>query len=792
MTIFKIISLTFFLSLVYNTTQAQYKILGAVRDKNNVAIEFANISLQIKDSIITQTTTDSLGSFAFINITSGAYQIITSHFDAQDTMKIDLKNDTLINIFSTNNSTLEGVVVTGKRPAIVRKTDRLIFTPNIQIVGNAMDILAKTPMITVIDDNISIIGKSSIQYQINGKTQYKDYNSFIQYLRGIPADDVSRIEVITNPPAQFDAQGNSGVINIILKKKTNRGLQTNISNVTQYNNEWLNRTGLGISYDYNKLQLYANLNGVAGNNLAERKDITYFSNQDWNQINNRVSTTKNLSADIGINYDLTQKWSIGTSIYGGLSRPKSDENINTSIFQSSTTQLDSLLTTNSISLEPFNHFGANFNTSYKINESGQKLTFEADCFQYTTNRTQDILYNFYKDNLIFRPSEKKQSGNDQNMEINTANILYELPTSVVQLSFGGKLTFIKTQNQTNFYNIEDEYRIPDNTKFDNFVYSENTQAIFANASKYIPKWGFQFGLRGENTQTKGNSIAYSKETKDRYFKLFPSLYIVHQPNEKSSFSLNYNRRIDRPGFVSINPFIWYSNPYAYTQGNPQLKPYFINAIDFNYIYLNKWFLGAGYSNTKDMYSEITFFDTVHNTQVTNIKNFINSNGAYISLSANHTLWDRWVFIPQFYINYFDVKSQRAEVSNSKNLSYYFSISNQIYLNKSKTFLADINGWYMSPMLNVYNHYQSRWSTNIGLSKYFLDQKLKIALKVNDIFKSEATNFYSTIADTRQEKYRYNGSRYVQLNIQYNLLYGKSKKVKQSQSNKQELKRTDIK
>ena len=253
------------------------------------------------------------------------------------------------------------------------------------------------------------------------------------------------------------------------------------------------------------------------------------------------------------------------------------------------------------------------------------------------------------------------------------------------LWYGGKLSFIKTQNNVNYFDTTLGNPIFDPTQSNEFNYDENTQAIYLNGTKKInEKWETQLGFRLENTQTEGVSKTLNQKNTNSYTKLFPTFYLTYTPNEKNSFSINYNKRINRPSYNRLNPFRWYSNPFSYTEGNPFLQPSFSNNLELNYTFNDNWSNSIYYSHTDNGFEQITIVDNTDNIQKTIAQNFFKTTiiGISESYTYNKLKWLSSTF--SFDWNY--SKSESLIPITNQNLNgsnAYFSTTNDFNLNKNK-------------------------------------------------------------------------------------------------------------
>lgn len=775
--------------LFQNQVFSQIKISGQIKNEKNNPVEFIEIQLQNKDSIIFKSElTNAEGKF-ILETEKGEYSLLVRQVGGiYHKQKISVNQDTYIGIINITEKTqqLQEVVITSKKKLIDRKVDRLIFNVENSISasgGDAIDALKITPRVKVKNDNISMIGKNNMSVMVDDKLILLTGDELINFLKSIPSDNIKSIEVITTPPAKYDAEGNSGLINIKLKKsKLN---QWNASLRSSYIQSTYPKGSFGGNFDYqkNKLSLYSNLNYVNGSNAPVETNKIYYPLGLWNEENKRRDFQNSVNGRIGADYKISEKFSVGMQYLGSFSKPKIAENSLTTIYNQTNSQIDSYINTLSENLGKNNNHSLNLNSTVVFDTIGRKMNINLDYFKFKND-----------DNRIFNTINLLSANNTslQDIQNYSAKIDFEHPLKWINLSYGGKLSFIKTQNNVNYFDTTLGNPIFDPTQSNEFNYDENTQAIYLNGAKKLnEKWETQLGFRLENTQTEGVSKTLNQKNTNSYTKLFPTFYLTYSLNEKNSFSINYNKRINRPSYNRLNPFRWYSNPFSYTEGNPFLQPSFSNNLELNYTFNDNWSNSIYYSHTDNGFEQITIVDNTDNIQKTIAQNFFKTTiiGISESYTYNKLKWLSSTF--SFDWNY--SKSESLIPITNQNLNgsnAYFSTTNDFNLNKNKTLLFNISYWYNFKGTSDLDKNNAYSQLDASIKYFAFDKKLQISFNANDILSTNRP-IYTSFTNNIQIDYKnYYDVRLFRLSLVYKFGNKNINVEKKEVGNQEEKERTN--
>ena len=743
----------------------QSKIIGNVIDGKNNAIEFAEIRLLTQDSIAVKSEFSNAQGLFSIQATHGNYIIQVRHLkDIIYSKNIDLhRGINLGNIKVNSIQEIKEVVVEGKKKLIERKVDRLVFNVENFISatgGDALDALRLTPSIRVKNDQISMIGKSGMSVMVDDRLIQLSGDDLINFLKTIKSDNIKSIEVITTPPAKYDAEGNSGIVNIKLKKaKLN---QWNTSLRSSYIQSTYPKGSFGGSFDYqkNKFSLYSDLNYINGSNLPIQTNQIYYATGLWDEISQIRNYQNSLNTRIGINYKMTDRWNMGIQYLGNFNKPNIKENILTTVYNADDSSVNSYIKTLSDSENKNDNHSINLNSIIEMDTIGRKMILNLDYFKYKNNLNR----NFSTIDLV-----SANNTSLQDIENYSAKLDFEHPLKWVNLSYGGKLSFIKTNSNVNYFDTTTGNPVFDPTQSNIFEYKENTQAVYISGNKKISeKWQTQLGFRLENTQTQGYSQTLNQKNNNDYTKLFPTFYITYTPTEKNTFSLSYNKRINRPSYGILNPFRWYKNPFSYVEGNPFLKTSFSDNIELSYTRNDNWSNTLYFSHTKNGFEQLTLIDNNTNIQRTVAENLFNTSvfGISESYTFKKIKWLSSTF--SFNWNYSWSKSLIPITNQNLNgANAYFSTNNDFVLNKSKTLLFNISYWYNFKGVSDLDKNNAYSQLDTSIKYLVLDKKLQISFNVNDILGSNRP-IYTSYTDNTQIDYKnYYDVRLFRLSLTYN-------------------------
>ncbi|ANH84121.1 hypothetical protein A8C56_21325 [Niabella ginsenosidivorans] len=665
---------------------------------------------------------------------------------------------------------MQNVTVVGKRPLIERKVDRIVFNVENSITalgGDAIDALRVTPNIQLQNDVIGLVGKSSVRVMINDKIIPLSGNELLNYLRSIPASNIQKIEVISSPPSKYDAEGDSGLINIQLKQATTDSWSTSIR--SSYTQAFYPSFDGGVNYSYqkNKISILTDISaGAQRKTYSNDIHYTYPSELWYNEVNN-TNSVKNYGALVKLQYDISKLQTIGFQYSGNFNRQNNVE-INRSRSYFNGNQLKDYSTDGVTSMKPTST-ALNLNYEKKIDSSGKKLSIDLDYFNSRLPRDNEFTSNLrdISDGTAEYNFANNRSG--QNIQNYSAKLDMFMPYKWGIMEYGLKATATKTKNDVivDFYN-NPNHLVPYLSQHDIFQYKEKVQAIYLSALKKVgSNLEIKAGLRGEFTQTLGNSITSDSSIKKDYFKLFPTAYLLYRPTPKSTIILNFSRRIGRPDFAYLNPARWYFNPRSYAEGNPFLQPSFTYNLSLNYSYRNIINVEGYYLRKTNGYSQIVFHDTISDYQIFRRLNFYNYSGWGMNVNLALKISSWWESYTEGNASWSRAQNFIPIVEKEyKGYARSISTTQTLTINPSKTLISTIYFRYRFPSReNIYNTSNSS-TLDVGF-KYLLSKgKFILGLNFSDILKKDYSTITTFSEGIAQSFTQYYDTRRVRLSISY--------------------------
>jgi hypothetical protein len=785
------------LVLIYSSVSfSQIKVTGKVVNYENIPIDLAEVLLINEDSIAQKSElTNSKGEFV-LTITKGNYLLQIRQFGKKlYNSKIDLTQELdLGNIkISQRNEVLAEVIINSKKKLIERKVDRLVFNVENSIAasgGDAIDALRLTPGIRVQNDAISMIGKSGMGVMVDDKLIQLSGEDLVNFLKTIRKENIKNIEVITTPPSKYEAEGNSGLINIILKKAKKNSWSSSIN--TSYKQATYPTGIVGGSFNYQKekLSINSNLNYSKGNYSGIEGNKIFYPTQVWDSRNKGKYDTNLLSSRLGIDYQIKKKWSMGIQYINSTNRPKINENNNTTIVGHNNSYLGNIITKgDQLISKDLNSL--NLHSLINLDTIGTKMNIDFDYLNYLNGNERNFNTNT---SLSSTPSIENgfyAANNNSNTKIENyaAKIDIEQPAKWANFSYGGKISYSNSVNALNFYDTTNGIPVLDPLQSNEFVYKENTQSLYISVNKKLgKKWNTQLGVRMESTQTNGFSITMNQLNKNSYTKLFPTFYVTYLANDNNTLSLTYNKRIRRPGFSELNPFRWYFNNYSYSEGNPNLQPNYSHNIGLDYSYKDNLFTSLSFTAGIDNSSQVTLLNPQTYEQIIQRLNYFNDYS--IRLNQVHVYNKLKWFESQNSFNIYYVKAHSRiypiTFKNTDGFGASFNSSNSFILDKKSNYMAGLYFQYNFPSQT--SSFQKNHSTNsldLFIQSNFYEKKLQITVAAENLLKSD--NFNNTgYSNNIQLNYRgYYDSRYIGCMITYKFGNNNIKGKKRTNINEEE-------
>ncbi|GAA3960310.1 outer membrane beta-barrel family protein [Mucilaginibacter dorajii] len=749
---YKVSTLSFLLllSLIYQSSAQA--VSGRVIETGGRGIEGATITvLNATDStLVKYEVSNKEGYFELTNLNNGVFTLNVSCIGYNSQLLKNIRfNGSSVKLtdvaLNKQLKELKEVAIASKRPVLERKVDRWIFNLNNSIMANGASLfeaLQVAPFLKVSDNGVSMVGKGAMGVMVNEKIIYLSGTDLTNYLKALRSESVEKIEIITNPPAKYEAQGNAGLINIVLKKNESLGWRGSLSSTyrkavySSYNNNlalFFRSKKVNSSFTFSQSRYHTILNdwlNIIGNSGQ------ILSNEQ------RISNTPGLQAGLSIDYGLNKHNNIGF-IYNISHSKEKDTYVNNYSYGTSNT-VDSALNTKGEMSRPLFAQTLNIYHDIKIDSAGKKLSSSVNFF---TNRPE-VRNNFVSESESTYAAV--QNNNSSKYNIWSIQSDLTLPYKWAKIETGAKFANYNNNANVAYYNNIQNNLLQDQTRSNDFDYTEkNLAAYYSMESDLSKKWTAKAGLRYEYTMTDGYSPTLDQRNKRNYGALFPTTYIVYKADENDVFSLNYSRRINRPGLSSLNPFDYYTNIYTYSTGNPLLLPSYSNNFELNYLYKSMFSFTVFTQHASDVNSLLT---TIEGPLVVSSRgNFLTRDnvGAYVSF--NRAFFNWWENSSSASFFYSSSKSKIEAIPIQNGTSASFSVNNNFKATKLLNFYLNYSQSLPSTSGNTYTYSQRDFRVGARLKllnnnliinpSYFLGTVNKYDARFSEFVQTERTDYH---------------------------------------------------
>jgi hypothetical protein len=777
---------------------AQSVLSGRILDKDSVPLASATILLLSypDTTYITGTTTDMDGRFEILNIKPNNYILSLSMIGYK---KVDVSQQIEENsivqirdvILEDDIHLLSEVTVTGKRSSFKvesGKTTVNLSSALLSTDGNILDALRKLPGVIVQNDGTIILnGKSGADVLIDDKVTYLSGENLVNYLRSIPAKSVENIELISQPSSKYDASGSSGIINIQKKRIKEQGINIAASSGLEGGKHTRGVENLSLSFRHNKLNIYTDYSYNWGEDFIEILVSGHYLDPATSQ---PLDLRKDFVSDIkrqyrghyiktGIDYDLSDKITLGTYFSSNWFDRSKNELTISDFFYKDKPQSDSTLTALSTPDFVYTNIIGGANILYKFAESGKwDASFDYQIF----DQEDDHLLKSIFETHISPVKEDTLSGKTKG-DIKIYNGQTNLSYSISEkfgITAGLKSAFVNIGTSAMYKNLIDGNWLEDTDLSSNFDYKENINAgYFQLNTKWSSKFLTEIGFRLENTYTKNHYSSAIQDTifSKRYTHLFPNLMAQYQLSENHDLSIGYSRRIIRPNYRNMNPFVEVKDQFLYEQGNTELKPELIDNIEISWLFKKRYAFNAFYSHRSNPIS-LSFL--VEDSRVLIIPRNLSSNNSFgLRIGLNNLKpFDWWTSHINGSLIYkqFDWMIPGKTYTN-KATTPMIHISNQFALPWG--WRGEANGFYSGKMIEGQTIVKPLWTISLGVRKNLFNDKFNMYIYAQDIFYSMRPRVIvdsNYLYYTSKEK---NDSRMIGISISYR--FNRGNEIKKSQN-----------
>ena len=788
--------------------QTESSISGQLQDEKGVGISYANIALlkASDSSLVTGSVTDEAGSFKIKSPSEGSFLLRVSAigFKNYETATFNLSQAENSKHFGKivleeDVQQLDEVKVLSLRPTIVNEVDKMVVSVEgtaLAAGSSAFDILAKAPGVWIDQDgNIQLNGKGGVKIMLDGRPTYLSTRELQSMLEGMSAENIKNLEIITNPSARYDAEGASGIINITLKKNELMGMNGSV--YAGYEHRTLSGYSFGgnINVKKGKWSSFANLDMAKRPWVRTSTMVREFNEPGastrFDQSGREEVIRYTPSLRLGTDFDVNEKHSLG--IMANLSYHDAEHDFRTDSYLKNGAPENSLFI-DADNYTAYQFSNGTFNLHYvgKLDTAGTTLSADLDYVRLNNKGNADFYNNFYTiEGKELVDQEILKSDNPTYYDIYSAKVDFSKKISDFgKLELGLKASYVKSDNKLNFYSVEDGTKVRDDKRSNHFIYTEYIYAAYANFNaKLSDRWNVQAGLRAEQTVAEGESVTLDQTTPRDYTNLFPSIFVQQKVSDNYQISYNYSRRIDRPRYDNLNPFIFYLDPYTWATGNPYLRAQFTNSFEIKQTLKNNYNLILGYAITEDFITEIPEQNNADKTTIFSQRNVDDFENISATLVAPVQVTPKWGMNNNLVFAYQKFTTVLDEKPLENNETFFMAqTTNNFQLPKDVKF--ELSAAYQGPLAHGLYKIESQWWIDAGVKKSFMDKKLDVSLNVTDIFKTRqvvgSANFDGNINFFDQ----YFSAQSFRVNVRYMFNKGEKFEMKNRNTSLEELNRAN--
>ncbi|MEO2081627.1 MAG: outer membrane beta-barrel family protein [Leeuwenhoekiella sp.] len=773
--------ISFFLAPFVSFTQSG-NITGKVIDDQQRAVPYANVLLlKAADSTFVKgAVSEENGEILFAEISSGTYLIKASFvgFKESYSSPFELKDQIRIPdlILQENSEALDAVTVNYRKPTVDRRVDRIVFNVENTAIssGTTFDILQRTPGV-IVNQGQLLVKNRPAQVYINDRKVYLTNEELQQLLEGFAGVNVKSVEVITTPPARYDAEGGA-ILNIITSKNLSIGYKgsLNASNTVAIKPKY--NVGTSQYYKTDWLNAFASYNFNSRFDVKTDEGFVQFYNPNgsekatWEDLFQRETRTISHSLNTILDFTLseTEMLSFTANI---LHTPKANSDISgrTETYNPQG-QLDSLYTTQSRLENQRDNLLFNLNYEKQLGENGATLSANANYIDYTDNQMQSVATRYVSAQGNLLNANAFNTIPTQKSQIYTGQLDYSGNLGKWSFEAGAKYSGINSESRQEFFNTAGNVSDADAILNDNFDYTEGIYASYFSFAKDWEKWSFKTGLRGEYTDANGNSRTLGVVNTQEYLELFPTAYLMYAAADNHSFALDYSRRIDRPRFQSLNPYRYFLNENNFQEGNPNIQPAIGNKVKLSYSFKNKLSFELYWDRIDNAMSRLPFQDN-ENLTLRSVNTNLNYEQQY-SLDVIYSEFvNNWMWM-SVYASFFNLENEFVALEDNNSLvqkeinGLYIETLNYLIINPTLN-VAISNNFTSNFLVGSYEYDRPQYRLNVDIQKRFLDGRLIVNLSSEDIFNTNNIPLTSHYLNQNNTFFAMPESQKIRVGVRYN-------------------------
>jgi len=718
---------------------------GVVENSESTPIEFANVYLLNREysTLLKGTTTDENGKFRLI-VDKGTYFIKASYIEAESEpflLEVSKDIDTLT-VTLNDSQQLDEVVIISQKPRLERKVDRLVFNvENTALAdGDIWDVLKRTPNLLIVNDKLTINGNGAVGILINGRKVNIPEKDIINLLSGTSASNVESVEVITNPPAKYSAEGGM-LVNIVLKKDLIAGYNGAVYN--RYRQGVFARHTLGTDHYFrgSKTAFSVNYSYAKNKSIDRFTDNTLFLENDgtsskWLSKENVLRRQQRHNISAFFDYDIDDKNRLSLSTIN-LYQPRlfSENGSETLVGIAENGVQSSFTTLNSSEAKQLN---TSLYLDYvrKLKE-GAELSFNTHFTYYDTSRPQSIDTDIFDMNGSLTSENDFSSDSEQRINLFSLQADYSASLSEnLKLETGVRYADINSKSSISQVGFDTSQSGLNPTEKGSFEYDEAIWAGYLGLNNKGKLWRVNTGLRAEYTETIGNLDTAPQPNKRSYLEVFPSFSVQYLPSKKHNLKLYYYRRITRPRYNTVNPFQIFLTNNSVVEGEPNLLPAIRNYIAAGYTYDKGYTVELFYRNEKNPFQRFLEQDNDSKVLIAKTANFDRNVNYGIDFTVNKKpfrFWDFLIIGSAYSVAYDFLDSFSGQNITNQGWTYKIRNNNSFSFLADKSLVADLDFYWVSDLARGNQTLKSYNQLDIAFRKTFWDKKASVSIGLYDIF-----------------------------------------------------------
>jgi iron complex outermembrane recepter protein len=735
----------FFLLLAALPSLAQ-TISGTVQEATSKPASFAVVKLlRTADSTLVKgTIANETGGFTFSQVPNGSYRVQASLVGMSNAnspvVVVHTGRPVVLETLKLGaaNQTLATVTVRARKQYIEQQIDKTVLNVASDATAQsktAYELLQQAPGV-VIDpnDNVRMAGKQGVNVFIDGKPTNLSNADLANLLRATPASNIDKVELITNPSARFDAQGGAGIINIRFRRDKSLGLNGNASGGYGQSDHYRANAALDLNYRAKKLNLFGNVSGSDNyqitNVLLDRVAVgSRFLQRGYDS-----DGTRGLVYKTGVDYFIDSRQTLGLIVSGNNSANRFGTYTTTNIVNNRGT-IDSSIVNRVNNPSTNNRINASLNYRY-ADTTGFELNLDADLTRFGNTSPNTLTSDYLGAGGETPFARRTRQDATTGIAIFTlkSDLVKEWKKRNLKLETGFKRTDVATDNNLLAFTGAATTERADVNRTNRFTYREIVSAAYTSLNRKAGKWAMQAGLRAEYAEVRGRSTDLLNRRIDRpdttYLNLFPTAFVQYQATENSQFSINYGRRIGRPNYQDMNPFVYQIDPYTSQRGNPYLRPTYTHSVEVSYTYKWATTLKIAYSRTNDFSTDVIRQEGL--TAYQTVANVGRANALNLSVSTPYQFakwWTMYLYAGATW-NRFEGRLSANEPFNQRAFAFEGYMQQSFTL--SKVWSAQVSGFWNAPTTQTVYRIGGLGALNLSVQKKVLQERGRLILSVDDV------------------------------------------------------------